>query len=159
MSCMTESRRDQEEGGEMDSQLDTSAGPGEIERREMVLDSQVIPEEIKSREALLSLKVGLLLPQVFLNSGATDIVFVTVLHETAITPFRPQIRPLSFILLSHSDYKVLQILKSGRRGNVLALTSCVLRSDRTESVWMPTDLVKYSGSFNPFTEKEAPAPG
>ena len=41
------------------------------------------------------------------------------------------------------DYKVLQLLQSGHRGkNVLTLTSCVLRSDRTESFWMATDLVK-----------------
>ena len=56
----------------------------------MVLDHQVSPEEIKSWEVLLGLKVGLLLPELFLNSGAaTDIVFVTVPHETAIAPFRP----------------------------------------------------------------------
>ena len=69
----------------------------------MVLDPQVSPEQMKSKEVLLSLKAGLLLPQVFLNSGATDTVFLTVPHETAIAPFRLQIRPLSFILLSHSD--------------------------------------------------------
>ena len=51
-------------------------------------------------------------------------------------------------LLSHSDnqsvdYKVLQLLQSGHRGNVLTLTSCVLRSEWTESFWMPTDLVKF----------------
>ena len=41
------------------------------------------------------------------------------------------------------DYKVLQLLQSGHRGkNVLTLTSCVLRSDQTESFWMATDLVK-----------------
>ena len=45
-------------------------------------------------------------------------------------------------------------------GNVLTLTSCVLRSDRAESVWMPTDLIStIYGSFNPFADKEAPAPG
>ena len=38
-----------------------SAGPGEIKRREVVLDLQVSPEEIKSREVELGLKVGLLL--------------------------------------------------------------------------------------------------
>ena len=41
----------------------------------MVLDPQVSPEEIKSREVELGLTVGLLLRQSFLNSGATDIVF------------------------------------------------------------------------------------
>ena len=30
--------------------LDVLAGPGEIKRREVVLDPQVSPEEIKSRE-------------------------------------------------------------------------------------------------------------
>ena len=56
-STVSESRRDQEEGGE--------------------LDPQVSPEEIKSREAELGLTVGLLLRQLFPNSGVTDIVFVT----------------------------------------------------------------------------------
>ena len=39
----------------------------------MVLDPQVSPEEIRSREVELGLKVGLLLHQLFLNSRATDI--------------------------------------------------------------------------------------
>ena len=59
------------------------AGPGEIKRREVVLDPQVSPEEIKSREVELGLKAGLLLPQLFLNSGATDIVFVTLSRTAA----------------------------------------------------------------------------
>ena len=63
--------------------LDTFAGPGEIKRREVVLVSQGSPEEIKSREVELGLKAGLLLPQSFLNSGATDIVFLT-LFRTAV---------------------------------------------------------------------------
>ena len=33
--------------------LDTFAGPGEMTRREVVLDPQVSPEEIKSREVEL----------------------------------------------------------------------------------------------------------
>ena len=41
----------------------TFAGPGEIKRREVVMDPQVSLEEIKSREVELGLKVGLLLPQ------------------------------------------------------------------------------------------------
>ena len=63
--------------------LDTFASPGEIKtkRRKVVLDPQVSPEEIRSREVELGLKVGLLLPQLFLNSGATDIVFATVPHS------------------------------------------------------------------------------
>ena len=77
-----ESRRDQEERGELDStkKLDASAGPGEIKRREVVLDAQVSQEEIKSREVELGLRVGLLSLQLFPNGGATDIV--TVLHSS-----------------------------------------------------------------------------
>ena len=44
----------------------------------MVLDPQDSPEEIKSKEAELGLKVGLLWPRLFLDSGATDIVFVAL---------------------------------------------------------------------------------
>ena len=62
--------------------LDTFAGPGEIKRREVVLNPQVSPEEIKSREVELGLRVGLLLLQLSPNGGATDIVFVTVLHSS-----------------------------------------------------------------------------
>ena len=51
----------------------------------MVLDPQVSPEEIKSREVELGLKVGLLLPQLILNSGAADIVFVTLFRTTVDT--------------------------------------------------------------------------
>ena len=44
----TESRRDQEEGGELNSQ---EASPEEIKSREVVLNSQeASPEEIKRRE-------------------------------------------------------------------------------------------------------------
>ena len=57
---------------------DTFAGPGEIKRREVVLDPQVSPEEIKSREVELGLRAGLLSLQLFLNGEATDIVFVTL---------------------------------------------------------------------------------
>ena len=46
-----------------------------------MLDPQVSPEEIKSREVELGLRVGLLSLQLFPNGGATDIVFVTVLHS------------------------------------------------------------------------------
>ena len=59
-----------------------SQSPGEIKTRVVVLDSQVIPEEIKSREVELGLKAGLLLLQLFPNGGATDIVFVTVLQSS-----------------------------------------------------------------------------
>ena len=60
----SESRRDQEEGGKLNSQEEAS------------------PEEIKSREVELGWRVGLLLLQLFPNGGATDIVFVTVLHSS-----------------------------------------------------------------------------
>ena len=42
---------------------------------------------------------------------------------------------------SQSTTKFYNSSKAGVGRNVLTLTSCVLRSDRTESVWMPTDLV------------------
>ena len=42
-----------------------------------MLDPQVSPEEMKSREVELDLRVGLLSLQLFPNGGATDIVFVT----------------------------------------------------------------------------------
>ena len=61
---------------------DTSAGPDETRRREVELDPQVSPEEIESREVELGLKAGLPLLQLFPNGGATDIVFVTVLHSS-----------------------------------------------------------------------------
>ena len=77
-------RRDQEEGGELDCHEEvrvSCAGPGEIKRGEVVLDPQVSPEEIKCREVELGSRVGLLSLQLFPNGGATDIVFVTVLHS------------------------------------------------------------------------------
>ena len=58
--------------------LDAFAGLGEIKRREVVLEPQVSPEEIKSREVELGLRVGLLLLQLFSSGGATDIVCVTL---------------------------------------------------------------------------------
>ena len=57
---ITESRRDQEEWGELYSH------------------EEVSPEEIKSREAELGLRVGLLLLRLFPNGGATEFVFVTL---------------------------------------------------------------------------------
>ena len=53
---MSESRRYQEEGGELDSHEKVRlsfVGPGEIKRREVVLDPQVSPEEIESRKVEL----------------------------------------------------------------------------------------------------------
>ena len=57
-----ESRRDQEEGGELASQEEAS------------------PEEIENRQVVLGYKekAGLLLLQLYPNGGATDIVFVTL---------------------------------------------------------------------------------
>ena len=57
---MTESRRDQEEEGELNSH------------------EEVSPEEIKSREVEPGLRVGLLLLQLFRNGGARDIIYVTL---------------------------------------------------------------------------------
>ena len=65
--------------------LGTFAGPGEIMRREVVLDPQVSPEEIKRREVELGVKVGLLLLQLFPSGGATDIVFVTLFRIAVVT--------------------------------------------------------------------------
>ena len=48
-----------------------------------MLVPQVSPEEIKSREVELGLKVGLLLLQLFPKGGAVDIVFLT-LFRTAV---------------------------------------------------------------------------
>ena len=59
-TTISESRQDQEEGGALDSH------------------QEAIPEEIKSREVVLGLRVGLLLLQLFPCGGATDIVFVTL---------------------------------------------------------------------------------
>ena len=69
--------------------FDASAGPGEIKRREVVLDPQVSPEEIKNKEVELALGVGLLsLELLFPNGGATDIVFVTVPHSSWDSNYR-----------------------------------------------------------------------
>ena len=83
------SRRDQEEGGELDSHEEVRlsfAGPGEIKRRVLVLDPQGSPEEIMIK------KVGLgseswtcLLLQLLPNSSATDIVLVTLLRTAVET--------------------------------------------------------------------------
>ena len=68
--------------------LHSFAGPGEIKRREVVLDPQVSPEDIKSREVELgSESWDFFCFELLLNSSATDVVLVTVLRtvtETAI---------------------------------------------------------------------------
>ena len=54
--CGSESRRDQEEGGGLDSHEEdrlSFAGPSEIKIREVVLDPQESPGEIKSRDVEL----------------------------------------------------------------------------------------------------------
>ena len=58
-------------------------------------------------------------------------------------------RPLSFTWLSHSHNqsesttKFYNSSKADAGGHVLTLTWCVLRYDRDESFWMPTDTVKF----------------
>ena len=57
-----------------------------MKRREVVLDLQESPEEIKSREVELGSKSWTcLLLQLFLNSSATDIVLVTLLRTAVET--------------------------------------------------------------------------
>ena len=65
----TESMRDQEEEGELDSH------------------EEVSPEEIKSREVEPGLRVGLLSLQLFPSGGATDIIFVTLFCIAVGTAF------------------------------------------------------------------------
>ena len=64
--------------------LDTFAGPGEIQRREVVLDPQVSSEETMSTEVELGCESWTFFCfKLLLNSGATDIVLVT-LPSTAV---------------------------------------------------------------------------
>ena len=67
------------------------AHPGEIKGREVVLDPQESPGDIRSREVELGSEIRTcLLFQLFLNSSATDIVFATLLRkavETAIAEY------------------------------------------------------------------------
>ena len=78
---------DQEEGGEVDSHEKVRlslAGPGEINRREVVLNPQVSPENM-SREVELGSKSWTSFAAAV--AAVTDIVLATVLHlavETAI---------------------------------------------------------------------------
>ena len=59
------------------------ADPGEIKRRKVVLDPQESPGEIKSRDVELgSESWTYLLLHLFLNSSATDIVFVSAPHSS-----------------------------------------------------------------------------
>ena len=57
-----------------------------------MLDPQVSPEEITSRKVEMGLKIGLLLHQLFLNRGATDIVLV-ILLSTAMVDLAELIAP------------------------------------------------------------------
>ena len=50
-----------------------------------MLNHQVSPEEIKSREVELAQKARFLLLQLLLNSSAMDIVLVTLLHTAVQT--------------------------------------------------------------------------
>ena len=93
------------------------------------------------------------LPQVsFLSRQNTSFVARSILLSrkkhvnTSKSSFK---RPLSFILLSHSQNqsesttKFYNSSKADAGGHVLTLTWCVLRYDRAESFWMPTDTVKF----------------
>ena len=73
-------RRDQEEGGELDPHEEVTriCGSRRDQMREVVLDPQVSPEKIRSREVQLGLRVGLLSLQLFPKGRATDIVFLTL---------------------------------------------------------------------------------
>ena len=77
----------QENPGEIkrrDTVLEPQENPGEIKRRDMVLEPQENPGEIKSWEVELGLrKLDLL--QLFLNSRATEVVLVTLLHTAVET--------------------------------------------------------------------------
>ena len=79
---------DQEEGGELDSHEDVRlsfAGPGEVKMREVVLDPQFSPEEIKSMEVEVGSERWTSFLQLFLSSSATDIVLVTLLRTAVET--------------------------------------------------------------------------
>ena len=72
VDCTSWSRRDQEEGGELDPHKDVRlsfAGP-DLKRS----------KEIKKREVELGSESCTFLPQLFFNSSATDSVFVTDPH-------------------------------------------------------------------------------
>ena len=114
--------------------LDPHVSPEEIKRREVVLDPHVSPEEIKSREVVLDPHVS---PE--------EIKSREVVLDPHVSPEEIKSREVELGSESWTSFAlvVIQHLQSGRRGNVLTLTSCVLRSDRTESVWMPTELVKF----------------
>ena len=75
----TESRRDQEKGGELDSQKESI--PEEIKSREVSWTLQKKLSQKRSRAGRWCWareRVGLLLLQLFPKGGATDIVFVTL---------------------------------------------------------------------------------
>ena len=62
------------------------AGPGEIKRRDVVLDPQDSPEEIKNGEVELgSESWTCLLLRLFLNSSTTGIALVTLLYTAVET--------------------------------------------------------------------------
>ena len=81
--CTIESRRDQEEGGELDSHEEAS------------------PEEIKSREVELGLTVGLLLLQLFSRIN-TSIVLASVHGLSGLFRAVSAVEPLTLLPPSHS---------------------------------------------------------
>ena len=87
-NLLSQSRRDQEEGGELDCHEEVRlsfAGPGEIKRWCWAL--KLAQKRSRAGRWSWAQKAGLLWIQLFLNSSATDIVLVTLLRtavETAI---------------------------------------------------------------------------
>ena len=80
----------QESPGEIkgrEVELDFQESPGEIKSREVELDFQEIPREIKSREVELDShsRTDCLAAELFLNSGFSDTVFVTLLRTAVET--------------------------------------------------------------------------
>ena len=79
-----ESRRDEEEGGELDSHEEVAQERSRAGRwswaRELVSWCFTPRQPVRLYQG--GLRVGLLLLQLFPNGGATDFAFVTVLHSS-----------------------------------------------------------------------------
>ena len=69
----------------MRKKLDTFAGPGEIRRREVVLEPQVSPEEIKSREVELGSESWTSFASVLSQQQCSDNVLLTLLRTAVET--------------------------------------------------------------------------
>ena len=90
----------QESPGEIKSgevELDSPENPGEIKSREVELDSPENPGQIKNREEELDShsRTDCLAAELFLNSGFSDTVFVTLLRtavERAISEVHKSLR-------------------------------------------------------------------